>query len=281
MRFELARLFLLPTRQMDAFEPVNRDGSRMSREDWLRLVFGTKVSFIHRGAERLFARDEAVADASNRIVARIGRKTLAKESDPHRNLKEFERERWNACLVLIDPTDHPDGQKVAIEQRSDVGSGFANFKSLVDHINDSHKAKPYHIELNPISEKQSFWNYVDKNKGEVTSITLSVALPNMFGGSSSFEEDAKRLRDREGARRLKETIENEDGLNPDTERMREAVDYTTKGGGIVKARSKRDKPYDSRNDKKVIIVNVVGDNNRINIKAEALIRTLDEEKIAT
>lgn len=102
-------------------------------------------------------------------------------------------------------------------------------------------------------------------------------MPNMFGGSSSFEEDVKRLRDREKARRVKETIENEDGLEPETERMRDAVSYATRGGGKVKARAKNAAPYDSTKDKKYLEAPLDPDSRDVEQKKRSALDAMDKE----
>lgn len=255
MRFEFARMFLLPRRQGDLFAKIDVASELPDREEWLRRIFGQEVDFLHRKSDRRYVPDEHQPDA-DRIVARIGRKSLVQENDPDNYLHEVQRERWQACLIVIDPTSHADGQKIAIQTSSGIGQGYGNFESLVRSINARQPAEPYTIELNSITDQTSFWEYVKANEGRVTSITLEVVMPNMFGGTSSFEEDAKRLRDHEKARRIKEEIQNEDGLEPDTERMREAVSYVTRGAGRARAKAKGAPPYDSTQDKTFVDVNI-------------------------
>ncbi|RWH73261.1 MAG: hypothetical protein EOQ86_28505 [Mesorhizobium sp.] len=278
MRFELARIFLLERKQSDVFERRAADGSKLNREQWLRGVFSQEIDFIHRKSERRFVPDQSRPKGEQRIVARIGRKTLSHENDPDDHLREITREQWRACLVIIDPTSHDDGQKVAIETSSIVGSGFGNFESLITTINGRSPPEPFVIELHSITDQTTFWEYIERHKGKITSITLEVVMPNMFGGSSSFEEDAKRLRDNEKARRIKETIENEDGLEPDTERMRDAVSYATRGGGKVKAKAKGTTPYDSTKDKKYIDADVNDESKDLNQKTEAAMAAFNKDK---
>lgn len=277
MRFELARMFLSPRKQVDVFERRNPDGSPMTREKWIRAVFGERIDFVHRKAQRRFDPDVEQPRREHRIVARIGRETLSQESDPENHLRDMVRPQWKACLVIIDPSTHGDGQKVAIESGSQVGSGFGNLESLVTQINSRTPPEPFAIELNPITDQSNFWDYIERNKGNVTSITIEVAMPNMFGGSSSFEEDAKRLRDIEKARKLKETIENQDGLEPDTPRMREAVSYATRGGGKLKAKAKNAPPYDSAKDKKFLDVDVDSKKKDVSEKTDAALSAFDQD----
>lgn len=279
MRFELARMFLLPRQQQDAFERRNEDGSQMSREQWLRRVFSERIEFIHRNAERRYDPDTEQPEL-NRIVSRIGRETLAKENDPDDHLRDITRPQWRACLVIIDPISHQDGQKVAIEANSAIGSGFGNLQSLITAINARTDPKePFAIELHSITDQTSFWDYIASNRGNVTSITLEVAMPNMFGGESSFEEDAKKLRDREKARKIKETIENPDGLEPDTERMRAAVSYATRGGGKVMAKAKGAPPYDSTKDKLYLDVEVDKERKNVDEKTNLALYAFNNDEI--
>lgn len=278
MRLELARMFLSLRSQKDAFERKNANGSEMNREQWLRLVFEESIDFNHQKSERYYVPDKKRDDRKDeRIISRIGRRSTIKENDPDDYLHEVQREQWKACLVIIDPTTHADGQKVAIEVQGGVGSGFSNLESLVNSVNSRTPPEPYAIELNSITDQTSFWEYVDNNKGNVTSVTLEIAMPNMFGGSSSFEEDAKRLRDKEKARRLRETIENPDGLEPDTERMRDAVQYVTRGGGKAQARAKGVPGYDSTKNKKIVEADIDEDDEDADKKANAALDALDND----
>jgi len=278
MRFELARMFLLPRSQVDAFERRNPDGSLMSRNQWLRAVFSEEIRFLHRQAERLYLPD-AQQTSDERIIARIGSQNLVQEANPDDNLRDFKRPSWRACLVIIDPRSHEDGQKVAIQERSGFGSGFGNFQSLAGHINGRTPQEPYAIELHSITDPKSFWDYVRENKGKVTSITLDVAVPNMFGGSSSYEEDMKRLKEHEKARRVKEQISNPDGLNVETERMRDAVGYASRGGGRIRAHAKGAPVYDSTKDKRRLDIDVDPTSSDINKKAGTALDAFDEEAV--
>ena len=279
MRFVLARMFLLERPQIDAFERTSKSGLRPTREEWLRSVFGEVINFSHRQAERKYNPDHGRTEIADLIIARIGRETSLKDNDPEDNLRERVRPIWRACLVIIDPKHHGDGQKVAIETSTEVGSAFGNFKSLVTAINARVPPEPYLIELHAISDQTNFWEYVKQNRGNVTSITLEVSMPNMFGGESSFEEDVKALRDREKARHLRETIENPDGLDPETERMRAAVSYATRGGGRVKAKAKNALPYDSQSDVQHMSSNYAGDPKEVEKKTDSAIQAFRDSGI--
>jgi hypothetical protein len=75
----------------------------------------------------------------------------------------------------------------------------------VTSINARIPREPFSIDLHSITDPRSFWDYIKQHEGRVTSVTLDVAVPNMFDGVSSFEDNVKRLREHNKARRVKET----------------------------------------------------------------------------
>lgn len=70
----------------------------------------------------------------------------------------------------------------------------------------------------------------------------------MFGTKTTFANELRELKKNEKAEKVKIELRNEAGLNPDTHRMREAVEYTlVQSGGAIKARTGKKKTYSSRN----------------------------------
>jgi len=67
----------------------------------------------------------------------------------------------------------------------------------------------------------------------------------MFGGTDEFEEEMKGFRDEENARNVSLALKNPKGLDLKTEKMRRAVQYTSKGGGSIVAVAKRRRHYNS------------------------------------
>jgi hypothetical protein len=71
-------------------------------------------------------------------------------------------------------------------------------------------------------------------------------VPNMFGIRDDLDKELQDLRDHERARRAKIEIQNEDGLNLQTERVQNTVAHALDGGGAVKARTSDGKRFNSR-----------------------------------
>jgi len=166
---------------------------------------------------------------------------------PDEGLEDYMHETWLAALVVIDPTHHEDGQKLAFESIANVGKPLMLIGSLLNSINERYIYGPYAIEAGQIIETQEFWDYVKENKGKITSVSFDLIAPNMFGNSDDWDEDMRDFREQEQARKIRITINNSDGtIDPETKRMRQAVSYAERNSGSIKARAKGRKNYNSR-----------------------------------
>ena len=140
---------------------------------------------------------------------------------------------------------HDDGQKVAFEEDSRVGRPTAIMDSLAAYLNRNDG--PYFFEPNPISDAETFWDFIRKNEGEVTSVTFEFIAPNMFGQADDYDKEMAAMRDEERVRRAKLQLENPDGLALETPRVKHAVNYAARGTGSIKAKTKRHKKFNSKN----------------------------------
>lgn len=115
------------------------------------------------------------------IAGRIGRQIRTIENEPpEKGFGETIREPWQASILIIDPSNHPDGQKLAFEVRSQIGRPVSIVKSLVESINSTHD-HPYVIEANSIIDANTFWDFELHYRGKITAITFELIAPNMFG----------------------------------------------------------------------------------------------------
>jgi hypothetical protein len=76
----------------------------------------------------------------------------------------------------------------------------------------------------------------------------------MFGTRTDLDRELKELRAHEKAQEVKVTLENKEGLELDTDRVRETVAYTLERSGAVSARTKRKRRYSSKSKSKKINV---------------------------
>jgi hypothetical protein len=242
MLLEFFRLSLLE--RSDLFSRVI--GSLPTKEESIRALFIERIEFIHWKVPFIYVPDPAVEGPY--IVGRIGRrKTFKDHEPPEGDLHERSSETWQAILVFVDPVDHPDGQKLAVERDLTVGQPFPLLRSLAAAMNNRPHPWPYELIVNPISDPSGFWDYVDEHENDIVSVTLEVTAPNMFRSKSDFNEEMKEFRENERVQELTLKLENPRGLNAKTQRLRDGVDYALSGGGVAKAKARGKRPYNSKN----------------------------------
>jgi len=253
MQCELIRWMLFQRKQIDAFERRNQDGSVPTREEWLRHVLGGTLSFPHRNETFYFVPEIGPDKAF--IVGRVGRKIIVKENEPpQKGLKETARDQWRAVDVIIDPRTHADGQKIAVEINKRVGAPPGLMQSLADFINAMDPPHPYSIDSNTIIDTDDFMGFVREHKGEVVSVTFELVAPNMFGIRDDIDRELEELKKNENVRKARFTLQNEDGLRLDTERVARTAEHAAEGGGSIRARTRRGATFNSKKKGKKIFI---------------------------
>ncbi len=211
-------------------------------------MFSEERKFIHYKHDFYFepAPDSSTAGA---LLGRLGRLVESDENlSPEEGLVETTHEGWKACAVVVDPTEHADGQKVSVQVDERVGKPIAILKSLVDAINNQVLDAPYRIEAEPMFDSQDFWEFVKENEGAVTSITFEFIAPNgPWNTSESIKEEMIAWREKVGAQKIIETFKSEDGLKTDSPEIKEAVEYIEKGSGNVSAKARKGRRFSSTN----------------------------------
>lgn len=245
-KFELFRLSLFERKQPDLFNEQTYD-----RKTFIKRIFSESFQFEHRSSEFHYVpltgnQDDLLEDKSDFVVGQIGRGLLTHENaPPEQGFKDTTRTAWSAAPIVIDPTDHRDGQKLSMQYKNTVGDCGAILKSLVNNLNSAHEKARFGIDIEKLLDDSSFWKFAELHKGEIKKLTFDFVAPNMFGGSDEFEEDLRELRDKERARKLTVQWSNPDGLNTDTETTRQAVSRAKLGKGTIKASTKEGKTFNS------------------------------------
>lgn len=254
MQFELFHLSLVP--KANLFSAKEATGDIPSRESWIKTSFSKKIEFPHRREVYHFIPvDQKIGGSESLLIGRIGRKVSYDENTPpEQGLEDLRRDGWKACSIIIDPRKHEDGQKIAMQVRTGLGAPSSVLRSLMIFLSENVFDSPYIFEIRPLTDASGFWDFVTENEGQITSITLEFIAPNMFGIGDDMDREWESLRANEKAVRATTKIENEHGLNPRTPRVRKAVEYASKGGGSVSARTRTGKRYNSRRKSKKVII---------------------------
>ncbi len=239
--YELFRLSLIKRPQIDMFE-----GEEITREAYLTKVFQRMWDFEHFATKFHYVPISTSSDGPY-ILGKIGRAVRAVENTPPEDgFKETERDAWKAAVVVVDPRDATDGQKLAFQIERQLGQPFSLISSFAKHVNAADPSALYTIEPQPIFDAGSFWQFADENKGEVVSITFDFVVPNgLWSVNSSLKEELTNARQAIKAEEVSTTIRSQSGINTDSPQIREAVEYAENGSGTIKAKSRKGRRYNS------------------------------------
>jgi hypothetical protein len=250
MLVQFFRLSLKAVELPDVFGSIGSGGRPYSREEWLRLYFSEERVFDHRGKSFLFvpAQDAPISVSPNLIVGYIARERLLSErTPPSAGFEPTEHGSWQGALLVVDPTPHEDGQKLALEVRAEIGKPASVLNSMASGMRtSSDHPPPFDVQIHPIAEMHSFWRFAEQHAYQINWITFDVAPPNMFGGADDFSRELRALRDKNRVNRVKSTLTSETTIDIQQTNMKEVVDYTEVGAGSIKARTTGNHFYNSK-----------------------------------
>jgi hypothetical protein len=222
--FELFHLNLQPRESL--FAP------HLTREQWLRNAFSRSFEFAHRN--KTFHWVPAELDVPE-IIGTVARQHLKLHHlTPDEGAAETLSEEWQGAIVVIDPTSHDDGQKLAFEIDATIGRTEAVLASLAAHINETRDAA-YDIEPKAIWTEREFWAWAVAHSNLVKKITFDFAVPNMWNSASNLEEELRELGAETGAIKAKVGLESPDGVKTDSQQVTDAVQYSAQGAGDITA----------------------------------------------
>lgn len=249
-RFDQFRLTLLARAQIDAFEDPNP-----TREEYLRKVFSQPWQFQHYGNTIHFTPD-AERSGTEALFGMIGRGALIDENlPPEEGLKPAPHQGWLALVLAIDPRDHVDGQKAAIEYRKQIGGPIALMTALVGAINEGLPHTAYHMEVQPVFDAQSFWDFAEANRGDVTSVTFDLVAPNgLWTARTNIKTELAKLKADTKTEEVITTFRSEQGIETNSEQIKQAVQYAEGGSGRIRAKTRRGKRFSSTEKPKTAIL---------------------------
>lgn len=256
MRYHFIRIFALKRQLPPILVATGDIQSGVSRSDYLRSVFSDRINFFHR--KRLFVYMHlGYTEDGNFAVGRIGRQwTDLINAPPEKNFEEEKIDSWRAANVLIDVTDHRDGQKVAMQHHNDVGKPFGLIESLINHVNEQNRDSEWVLEVATISDERSFWDVVEEHEHSITAAQFSFITPNILGLRSELNKGLQDARDKNGAREVEVVLKNDEGglALKEQENIKDAIEYTAKGGGRARLKVQKKVVYDSNKKNKTATI---------------------------
>lgn len=161
--------------------------------------------------------------------------------------------------IIID--NNPSSQILAISRNykafSDTG---VIVRSLSEAINKELDYYNLVVHIEPITSKVDFWNMLKGKEGRVKSITFEIIKPNMSNISECLADYLKDFSQETNSHRTMLQINAPEdgvleGINENSHKMQQLVDYSTNGGGTIKTKVLGDpKTYSTRDNIKTIEV---------------------------
>ena len=248
--FTLFHYSLLELRQRD-FETAQLD-----RELWIRTVLSNRLTIPYRGDVELEwvpkgNLDEAIYGLLQRQVDHVLHRPPDEGGD------EITRTEWQGAYVIIDPTLHDAGQRIAIENDV-IGRPETLLRYLFRAINQRIDA-PFVGEVEPLFDASTFWSFVDAHGEELRFIRFRFVAPNMWGSENELERELRNTRKDTGAERVDVRLTGEEGVDATSDRVSQGVAYAEKGSGRILARSKDNATYDSDDAPRKTFLEVIDD----------------------
>lgn len=234
------------------------DTPKVTRENWLRECLFNQIEFSHRGNSSLvWVPQPDIDDCIFGIVQR--KKPHLHHLPPRQGGQETVSVEWQGAYVLLDPTHHENGQRIAVEI-DEVGTPSALLGSLLTHLN-SKNDRPYTIEAEPIFDGNNFWRFAERHSNVVRYIKFEFVVPNMWGAESALEKDLKDTGKETGAEKVKVQMEAQDGVSVKNKRIIDGVNYAEKGAGAITAKSIDGKRFSSKNKLRTTLIPKDGDSS--------------------
>ncbi len=150
-----------------------------------------------------------------------------------------ELEDYKDCHIFIDV----ERQFFLIERNSELGNDIIQQKNIIakviTHILEN---RFLFFELELLTEKNNFWEYIHENNGKVSEIEFQLVAPN-FLGIKTVREMLEKLNIYNNTR-CQFKLQNEEGklkIDENDEFIKDAVTYTSSGGGSWKIKALQSK----------------------------------------
>jgi hypothetical protein len=242
---------MVPIQQLDIETKIG-----MSREEWIRYVLSRPFQFSYRGGVELHWTPKGRLEESfYGLVQRQRAHSLHRSPDEGGD--EIMTEEWQGAYVLVDPTVHNEGQRIAVENDV-VGRPETLLKYLMAAINERIDA-PYQTEFEPIFDADSFWSFVDEHGSKLKSIRFKFVVPNMWGTEKELERELQDTRDKTGAERVDIGLSSEHGVDARSDQVANGVEYAERGSGKIFARSMGGATYRSNDEPKRTEISYLND----------------------
>ncbi|MCI1273273.1 MAG: hypothetical protein LKG27_02425 [Clostridiaceae bacterium] len=242
MKFQYFRFFL---------SPINGTGNLFtqledSKINSINEVFKKDFDGTYRGMSYSIRYIEQYEDI---VYLKVAKHTsVRRNKSPEENFELESIEHWpfiNMIVSLAKDIDGSYGQLIAIEHKSSVIDNPTNLlRDWADSKNTELSNYGYVLSINPITNKESFWNVVKQYKNQIEEVTFEYSMPNLFNTGDKLEEELKAANSNLNAAKATVSFSNKAGvliLSEDNTLLKQSADYVDNGGGEFKIKKKGEK----------------------------------------
>ncbi len=155
------------------------------------------------------------------------------------DLEDFSEEKIdNYPKFLVAINNNPAVQKIAIqENRSAFRKSHSVSRVLEDSIENKIKKQNLGFYMEPVFDKQHFWNLLKRFKGKVTQLSFDLVTPNISNVSKNLKLNLKEIYKETNAHKTKLELNSDKNsyldIKENSKIIKSIVDYSAEGGGNI------------------------------------------------
>lgn len=156
--------------------------------------------------------------------------------------KDFSEDKIdNYPNIIVAVNNDPDVQKIAIQHNI---KAFADCKTVSHIIQNSVEPKVKQSNLlffvEPLFDKQEFWNLVRKYPKQIKQVTFNLISPNLANISRNLQLNLKELYEDTNTQKTKVELNSDENsyldIKDSSKFINSLVDYSSEGGGNIQMR---------------------------------------------
>lgn len=259
--FHMYRFQILPKTQseleakqlhFDFAQPISLDELKARKNEFFIKALRSIQEFEYSRSELIHQFD---AYNHTSIVKLAANRALNRET------KEFELEaieNWPHLLIIIN--NDPNIQKIAIEHNFRVFQSTRTVSTILqDNINRHLASKNLHVFLEPLFEKNDFWQTIEKHQDDIIEADFELISPNLSNITQTLEVDLKTLHQNTNTQRTNLQLNSDKDscltISKDDPMVNSLVDYSSEGGGNIslKIRGVKKKVHTKNSSKSISI----------------------------
>lgn len=161
-----------------------------------------------------------------------------------RDRSDFTQEQldnWPAVLVAI--WNDADKQYIVVQQKTRAFQDNTMVaRTIIKQIDAAISKLALTVKVEPLFDKNVFWELVQKHVGSITKVTFELITPNMANISGNLTDEIKGIGKSTNSVESKLSLESDREsallISQDNSMLRGMVDYAGEGGGNIKLRVK-------------------------------------------